>query len=151
MHVFSRSSPPKVFLGKGVLKICSKFTEHPCQIVIYWNRTSACVFSCKFAAYFLNTFIWVHVWRAASDFHKSFSLEWLLSFHLSLWPSYGPFLYTEISFLTICAMWSFFTWNFVIEKKLTDKIGRVCWAYVIPHLINFATLNMKRYCWANAQ
>ena len=30
-----RSSPPVVFLGKGVLKICSKFTgEHPCRIVI---------------------------------------------------------------------------------------------------------------------
>ena len=27
----SRSSPSEVFLGKGVLKICSKFTgEHPC-------------------------------------------------------------------------------------------------------------------------
>ena len=32
---FSRSSHPKVFLGKGGLKICSKFTEeHPCQSVI---------------------------------------------------------------------------------------------------------------------
>ena len=30
-----RSSPPKVFLRKGVLKICSKFTgEHSCQSVI---------------------------------------------------------------------------------------------------------------------
>ena len=30
-----RSSPPQVFLGKGVLKICSKFTgEHPCQNVM---------------------------------------------------------------------------------------------------------------------
>ena len=28
----NRSSHPEVFLGKGVLKICSKFTgEHPCQ------------------------------------------------------------------------------------------------------------------------
>ena len=27
-----RSSRPEVFLGKGVLKICSKFTgEHPCR------------------------------------------------------------------------------------------------------------------------
>ena len=27
----NRSSPPGVFLGKGVLKICNKFTgEHPC-------------------------------------------------------------------------------------------------------------------------
>ena len=31
----SRSSYPEVFLGKGVLKICSKFTgEHPCWSVI---------------------------------------------------------------------------------------------------------------------
>ena len=30
-----RSSYPKVFLGKGVLKICSKFTgDHPCRSVI---------------------------------------------------------------------------------------------------------------------
>ena len=30
-----RSSHPQVFLGKGVLKICSKFTgEHPCQSAI---------------------------------------------------------------------------------------------------------------------
>ena len=29
------SSRPKVFLRKGVLRICSKFTgEHPCQIAI---------------------------------------------------------------------------------------------------------------------
>ena len=30
-----RSSPPELFLGKGVLKICSKFTgEHPCRSAI---------------------------------------------------------------------------------------------------------------------
>ena len=30
-----RNSPPEVFLGKGVVKICSRFTEeHPCQNVI---------------------------------------------------------------------------------------------------------------------
>ena len=35
-----RSSPPKVFLGKGVLKICSKFTytvEHLCRSLISIN------------------------------------------------------------------------------------------------------------------
>ena len=53
-----RSSHPVLFLRKGVLKICSKFTEHPCRSAIckakqlYWNHTSAWVFSCKFAAYF---------------------------------------------------------------------------------------------------
>ena len=36
-----RSSPPDVFLGKGVLKICSKFTgEHPCRSVISINLQS---------------------------------------------------------------------------------------------------------------
>ena len=30
-----RSSPPEVFLGKGVLKICSKFgREQPCRSMI---------------------------------------------------------------------------------------------------------------------
>ena len=33
-----RNRPPKVFLGKGVLKLCSKFTrEHPCRSVISIN------------------------------------------------------------------------------------------------------------------
>ena len=35
MKSIYRSSRPKVFLGKGVLKICSKFTgEHPCRSAI---------------------------------------------------------------------------------------------------------------------
>ena len=60
-----RSSRPEVFLGKGVLKLCNKFTgKHPCQSVIaikllkqlYLNHISAWVFSCKFAAYFHKPF-----------------------------------------------------------------------------------------------
>ena len=57
-----RSSPSEVFLGKGVLKICSKFTPmskwnfNKVALQLYWNRTSAQVFSCKFAVYFQNTF-----------------------------------------------------------------------------------------------
>ena len=35
LSFFSGSSRPEVFLGRGVLKICSKFTgEHPCRNVI---------------------------------------------------------------------------------------------------------------------
>ena len=31
----SRSSPPEMFLGKGILKVCSKFLgEYPCRNVI---------------------------------------------------------------------------------------------------------------------
>ena len=53
----NRSSRPEVFLRNDVLKLCSKFTgERPCRsaisIKLLWNRTSAWVFSCKFAAYF---------------------------------------------------------------------------------------------------
>ena len=37
----SRSSHPEVFLRKGILKICSKFTgENPCRIVISINLQS---------------------------------------------------------------------------------------------------------------
>ena len=39
-----RSNPPQVFLGKRVLKICSKFTgEHPCRSVT--SRKLICNFS----------------------------------------------------------------------------------------------------------
>ena len=34
---------------------------------LYWNRTSAWVFSCQFAAYFQNTFSYEHLRMAASE------------------------------------------------------------------------------------
>ena len=70
-----RSSPLEVLLGKRILKLGSKFTgEHPCRSLIsikvakqvYWNHISAWVFSCKFAAYFQNTFSLEQLWRTAS-------------------------------------------------------------------------------------
>ena len=57
------SSRLKMFLRKGVLKICSKFTgKHPCQSVIAIKLLW--VFSCKFSACFIslfskNTFGWL--------------------------------------------------------------------------------------------
>ena len=37
----SRSSHPKMFLGRGVLEICGKFTgDHPCRSVISMNLQS---------------------------------------------------------------------------------------------------------------
>ena len=48
-----RSSPPQVFLRSVTFQI-------------YWNRTSAWVFSCKFTAYFQNNSSEGHIWRAAS-------------------------------------------------------------------------------------
>ena len=37
------------------------------QKQLYWNRTSAWVFSCTLAAYFQKTFSWGHLWTAASN------------------------------------------------------------------------------------
>ena len=61
---------PKLFIRKGILEIHSKFTgEHPCRSVtgnpLYWNHTSAWVFSCRFAVYFQNTFSYEqeHLWE----------------------------------------------------------------------------------------
>ena len=71
---------------KGVLKICSKFTGgHPCRSVIsirqlYWNRISACVFTCKFAAYFQNTFFTEHLWKAVSVNQKT-----IYKYHLEVY------------------------------------------------------------------
>ena len=36
--IWYKSSPPEVLLGKGILKICSKYTEeHPCRSVMLCN------------------------------------------------------------------------------------------------------------------
>ena len=59
-----------VFLGKGVRKICSKFTgEHPCRSAI--SVKLLCNFiehlRTPIAAYFQNTFSQEHLWVAASE------------------------------------------------------------------------------------
>ena len=63
LWVTNKSSSPEVFLRKGVLKICSKFTrEHSCRSVIsinllwYIALRHGC-FSCKFATYFQNIYL----------------------------------------------------------------------------------------------
>ena len=52
------------FYGRPPLPKCD-FNKVVLQL--YWNPTSAGVFSCKFDAYFQNTFFHEHLWRAASD------------------------------------------------------------------------------------
>ena len=73
-----RSSHLEVFLEKSVLKVCSKFTEEDpsrsviCQVAknvkfqSNFIEIALRVFSCKFAAYFQNTFFWEHLWAATS-------------------------------------------------------------------------------------
>ena len=93
------SSPPEMFLSKGILKICSKFTgEHPWWSVIYWDCTLAWVFFCKFAAYFQNIF------------PKNTSWEWLLKLDNYNWmniPQAIIFFCELLSFALICMAFVF--------------------------------------------
>ena len=63
----------------GLIKRCSENMQQICRITpmpkcdinktalqLYWNHTSAWLFSCDFAAYFQNTFSSEHPWRAVS-------------------------------------------------------------------------------------
>ena len=80
-----RSSHPEVFLEKGVLKICSKFTgEHPCRNVISIKLESKATLLkshfgmgvlCKFATCFQNTISQEHVLVAASEILQFFVPE----------------------------------------------------------------------------
>ena len=86
-----RSSPLEVFLGKGALKIRSKFTgEHPCwsatkvALQLYWSSASAWVFSCKFAAYFQYNFSQERLWRAAFVINNCFFIFWNIIFSFNL-------------------------------------------------------------------
>ena len=105
-----RSSRPEVFLIKGSLKICCKFTtEHLCRSVISkkLHHTSAWVFSCESASYFQNTFSYEHLWTAASDScFKQYS-------------HYHEVTAPEPSFL-----------------KITDKFGYISYEHFFSALVN---------------
>ena len=96
-----RSSQAEVFLVKGVLKICSRFTgEHSCWSVIsitlqstHWNHTLVWLFFSKFAAYFQNTFLWEHLWSAASAVNYFCKKNYIIDVWQS--PEYTFVIYTS--------------------------------------------------------
>ena len=49
-------------------KVLPRCAFNKVALQLYWNHTSALVFSCKFVEYFQNTLSWEHHWMAASDF-----------------------------------------------------------------------------------
>ena len=78
-NIQTQKQPPKCVFKKRCSEntgLISKRTSMPkCDFnkvakqlywQLYWNRTSAWVFSCKFAAYPQNTFSLKHLWVAAS-------------------------------------------------------------------------------------
>ena len=52
-HLLLSTKSPEIVSIDGI-QITSKYDKVALQL--YWNHTSACVFSCKFAAYFQKTF-----------------------------------------------------------------------------------------------
>ena len=74
-----RSSPAEVFLWKGVLKICSKFTEHPCRTAILIKLQSNFIeVALRHGSSPVNllhickkTFSQEHLWRGIPEFLDS--------------------------------------------------------------------------------
>ena len=92
LQIYRRRSMPKCDFNKVALQL-------------YWNRNSAWVFSCKFAAYFQNTFSEEHLWTAASvhsdntNFYPIISAASDFSFHFlkrDLWFS-AVLLFTQFT------------------------------------------------------
>ena len=122
-----------MFLVKGVLKICSKFIgKHPCRSLIliakqvYWNHTSAWVFSCKFAAFFHNNFFSEHLWMAASENFIYlffclfiFSVKWTLFFSLQK----GENCWYSVFFQLM--PW-FCTHQFCLSIQSSEAVVRMC-------------------------
>ena len=63
-NFLSKLPPNKWLQTKQILEIFR--SSHPNAMQLYWNRTSAWVFSCKFSAYFQNSFDLEHLWVAVS-------------------------------------------------------------------------------------
>ena len=89
MKDIRQNHPTEVFLEKGVLKICSKFTgEHQCRSAISIKLQSNFIeitprhgcSTVNLLHFFENTSSWEHLWWAASDretFQKFFILAFL--------------------------------------------------------------------------
>ena len=95
-----RSSPSEVFLGKGVLKICSKLTgEHPCDSVI----------PIKLQSIFIEIKLWrgcspvslLHIFRKPSPKKPMAGWFWmeLISWLTEVTLKYG-FIYSQLKMIT---------------------------------------------------
>ena len=70
-----RSSRPEVFLGKGVLEICSKFTgEHPCRSAI--SIKLLCNFIKMTLGHGCSPVNWLHIFRTQLFKSNSWWLLW---------------------------------------------------------------------------
>ena len=70
------SSLPEVFLGKGVLKICSKFTgEHPCKATLLKSHFGMCTYRTPLDGWF---YIYIYENKDVSTYKRA-ALYWNVS------------------------------------------------------------------------
>ena len=116
-YVF-RSSPPEVFLGESVLKICSKITgEHPCQSMI----------SIKLLCSFIEIALWhgcssvnlLHISR--TPFLKNTYGGLLLSFPVCF---YNYHISNQVNLETATTMFIYFSGCFIVTFVVQFSIHR---------------------------
>ena len=113
-----RSSPPEVFLGKGVLKICSRFTgEHPCRSVVSIKLLITLCHGC-------SPLDLPHIFR--TPFHGN------ISSGLLFWRGPAPFTISPLKtskylcnylniptvYLKCDSVFNTFAWSFVLKNLL---------------------------------
>ena len=113
----NRSSPPEAFVGKGVLKICNKFLEHPC-----WNVISI-ILLFKFIKHALrhgcSSLNLLHIFR--TSFYKAGRLLLEKTFMIVVWQGFkytsGHLHITEISLFL-----------YGIQRRIQNPVEHLRWS-----------------------
>ena len=133
-QIYGRTSMPKCDFNK---------VRH-----LYWNRTSAWVFCCKFAAYFQNTF---SEEQLGSCFWTCFFVKCEIPIDLAALTKKNVFFYRNkysiaaVALKTINHARADFFWKFIFKMKLVD-VGNSKW-FLIYNMIMFLQLNYWDVFW----
>ena len=95
------------------------------QLQLWWNRTSAWVFSCKFAAYFQNTFSQEHIWIVSELFHFSNHSK-LIAFHILILRGRRWFRWSESLFIIFSSSFLHGRWGLRSEYQPTKSRFLYC-------------------------
>ena len=112
-----RSSRPEVFLGKVVLKICSKFTgERPCRSVISIKLQSKEHLWMAASAHIQIQIIILHVPKVLCSHSYRPSLKYYFKFSFKKHLKYA-FIFLNIYFVAISFVW-------IITNRITEVLLR---------------------------
>ena len=100
---------------------------------LYWNCTSAWVFSCKYAAYFQNTFSQEHLWRTASGDRRDNKFYFLHVEVIHEQVKLTTIIYRKATFSGVYSYFEIFlpaAYKFSMISTLVYRYFRICldWA-----------------------